>query len=115
MRSNEEQLELFADLLEPAGEILSDTEVRDALIDGKRAKAIKIAIKNHIPAVIEILALLEGEDPATYKVPGPLGMMSKLLAIVNSEEFSEVFTGQALKDDGASSGPVTDTTPDAGR
>ena len=111
MRTNEEQLELFADLIEPAGEILSDTAVVQALSDGKTMQAVKTAIKSHKTAVIEILALLDGEDLATYKVPGPLGMLKKLLAVVNSQEFQEVFIGQEQTGAAASSGPVTGNTP----
>lgn len=113
MRTNEEQLELFADLIEPAGEVLADEAVRDALIDGKPLIAVKTAIKAHKAAVIQILALLDGEDPAQYRVPGPLGMTAKLLSLVNSKEFSELFIGQAPKADAASSGPVTAPTPAA--
>ena len=111
-RTNEEQLELFADLIEPAGEIIGDKAVRDTLSAGKTAAAAKYAIKNHKKAVIEILARLDGEEPETYVVPGPLGLAAKLLAVLNTKEFSEVFIGQDQKNAAESGGPATENIGD---
>jgi len=45
-RTNEEELELFADLLEPAAEIFADPAVEDAFKSGRTvASAVKVAIK----------------------------------------------------------------------
>ena len=55
-RANEEQLELFADLLEPASEIIGDGEIAAVLKPGggKLLNAFKLALKNHKNAVIQI-------------------------------------------------------------
>lgn len=111
-RTNEEQLDLFADLIEPVGEIVADKAVRDTLAAKKTAAAAKYAIKNHKSAVIEILARLDGVEPEEYRVPGPLGLAAKLLALLNTKEFSEVFIGREQKNAAESSGPATENIGD---
>lgn len=111
-RTNEEQLELFADLIEPVGEIVGDKAVRDAIAAKQTFAAVRYAIKNHKKALIEILARLEGQDPEKYRVPGPLGLAGKAIALVNSKEFVEVFIGQDQTTAAESSGPATENIGD---
>lgn len=112
-RTNEEQLELFADLLEPAAEIISDKEVAEILRGkGKPVTAVKLAIKNHKSAVISLLAALDGTDADSYKVPSPAVLTMKLLTFLNSDELKDLFISQPQKTDAGSSGAATESTED---
>lgn len=112
-RTNEEQLELFADLLEPVAEIISDKEVAEILKGkGKPITAVKLAIKNHKGAVISILAALDGETVAEYKVPSPAGLVVKLLNLLNSPEIQDLFTLQGQTKSAVSSGSAMENTGD---
>lgn len=111
-RTNEEQLELFADLLEPAAEIIGDTEVGEVFQKGgKPIAAVKLAIKNHKAAVVEILARLDGVDPKEYEVPGPLTLSLKLFKLFSTPEVTELFTGQS-QSVAASGGSATENIGD---
>ena len=91
----DDALDLLADLLEPASEIIGDPEVKE-MFQSKEPmlKTVKIIIKNHKKAVTEILAYLDGEDPETYE-PGFLTLPIKLLEILNDRELLSVFLLQA--------------------
>ena len=92
-RTNEDSLELFADLLEPASEILSDSELSKIYNDNGTIKAVQFAIRNHKQAVIEILALVDGVKPEEYKV-NLLSLPIKVMNFLNRPEFKELFTLQ---------------------
>lgn len=113
MRTNEENLDLFAELLEPCAEIFTDPEVKENAQKGEtRIKAIKAAIKNHKQAVILLLAAIEGIDVDEYIVPPPLQFMRKLLEIINRPDVQELFTLQGLNDIAASSGSASENIED---
>lgn len=105
----EEALDLLADLIEPASEIFTDKEIAKLYKADKKGAAIAQAIKAHKKAVLTILALLEGEDPATYK-PGLFALPAKLLQLLNDPELTQLFQSQVQ--DETSSGPVTANTED---
>lgn len=112
MLSNEEALDLFADILEPAAEIFSDKAISAALNNNEKPiKAIKIAIKNHKTALIEILARLDGKDPKDYHV-GVLTLPLKAIELLNKPEVQSLFMSQAQKTDAASSGLATENIED---
>ena len=86
----EQAIDVLADILEPAAEIVSDKEVTAHYQAGNTIKAVKSALKNHKKAVIDILAYTEGEDPETYK-PNALSLPAKLLEILNDPEIMNLF------------------------
>lgn len=110
-RTNEETLELFADLLEPFGELLTDDEVKTTMQGGKILKAVSIAIKKHKSAVIEILARIDGEEPSEYKVK-ILTIPKKLIELFSNPEILDLFTAQPQTTDAAFSGSATENTGD---
>ena len=111
-RTNEEQLELFADLLEPAAEIITDKEVSGAIKAGEKPiKAVKLAIKNHKAAVIEMLARIDGVAPDKYHV-NVLTLPVKLVNLFNKPEVQELFTLQGQTDGAAASGSATENIED---
>ena len=102
----EKALDVLADLLEPASEIVSDKEVEKHYKSGQTLLAVKAALKNHKKAVIEILAITEGEDPETYK-PKVLTLPAKLLEIFNDPDIIDLFRLQG-QEDKTSSGSATE-------
>ena len=114
--TNEQKLEMFADLLEPCAAILGDKEVVGEVQrkGGTAIKAIKMALKKHSSEMVEILAILDGEDPATYEVNVAM-IPVRFLKLVNDpsmqEVFNELFTLQAQNENSASSGLATEGTP----
>ena len=111
-RENDEALELFADLLEPAAEILGDPGVAELLRGGGTlAAAVKRAVKSHKTAVVQILARLDGEDPASYRVrPAALpGRLARLLALPELRDF---FPSRGRSGACPSSGSASDSTAD---
>lgn len=110
-RTNRERLELFADLIDPAAEIVTDPEVRELLASGSAPmKAVQLAIKNHGDAVVAVLAILEETRPEEYRVPPPGEMLLKLLGLLGKPEVTSLFTLQLQRSGAASSGAATENT-----
>ena len=110
-KANEDALEAFADILEPAAEIIADDEVKGFIRDGEKLKAVKAAIKKHKSALIEILARLDGCEPDEYEV-SIFTLPAKTIAMLNSPEIQQLFTGQGQNGGVESSGSATGTTTD---
>ena len=109
-RTNEEILDLFADLIEPCSEIMGDKELATLIKNGEaKHKVASMAIKNHKKSIIEILAMIEGEDPHTYKIDMFL-LPIKVISFLNRDEISELFPLQGQKKGGESSGSATANT-----
>ena len=83
-------LDLIADIIEPATEILADPAIKEAFGRSKMA-AIKVAIKNHKSAIKEIIARLDGKKPEEYHFTA-LSLPVKLLSLLNDPELQQLFT-----------------------
>ena len=105
----EDALDILADLLEPSAEIFGDKEFAKVYKTQTRLAAVKYALKNHKKPVIQILAILDGEDPETYS-PGLMTLPLRLLEILNDPELVSLFTLQEQSADKTSSGPVMENT-----
>ena len=93
----EQALEVFADIMEPAAEILTDDEVKAFFnSDQPLVKLIAYVLKHHKKAVLEILARLDGEDPETYSV-NVLTLPKKMLELLNDPGVTDLFTSQETK------------------
>lgn len=104
-RTNEEKLDLFADLLEPVAAIFQDPEVAAAWKNDTKLAAVRKTVKNHKREIIEALALIEGEDPAEYSLDG-MRLLLKLLALLNRPDVEEMADGLfTLRDQIAASAP----------
>lgn len=88
---NEDALDLIADLIEPATQIFADPEISSAR--NNKARAVKIAIKNHKDSVIEILARLDNIPVEEYN-KNVVQMTLDLLELLNDDELMEVFSSQ---------------------
>lgn len=114
-RTNAQKLELFADLLEPVGAIIMDKAWAVKWQAGDKFGAIRAAIKGHTDQVVEILARIEGKDPATYQIDG-MALFIKLTAMFNRPDLDgmagSLFTSQPQTAGDGPSGAATETTGD---
>ena len=92
----EKALDMLADLIEPATSIMADKEIaRMAKAQMPAIKIVKLAIKNHKREVLEIMAILDGEDPKDYAEKINLFTLpARLLEILNDPDFMSLFTSQ---------------------
>lgn len=102
----EEALDVLADLIEPAAEIMQDKQLATLFREKNMAAAAKVALKNHKKAVLSILARLEDEDPDTY-APSVFALPLKLLEILNDPELVNLFTSQGQNEAQTTSGSAT--------
>lgn len=107
----EEALDLFAELIEPAAEIMADKDVVEAARGSNKARAVKVAIKAHKPAVIAILAALNGQTPEEYADKMTIFTLPvEAMRLLNDPMVQSLFTSQGQKTEDESSGSVTEGT-----
>ena len=104
----EAALDILADLIEPAGEIMSDKEIGD-VFKKNRFKAIGLAIKNHKKAVMQIMATMDGVPVDEYKC-NVFTLPVKILELLNDSELIRLFTYQGRTGDANSSGSASENT-----
>lgn len=105
----EAALDAIADLIEPITEILSDSSIEASYRDPNQnnAQLISLIIKNHKQAVIDILAILDGENPDEYvKKINLFTVPVKLMEIINDPEMKSLFPLQARQKTSESFGPA---------
>ena len=108
----QEAIDVLADLMSPASIIFTDKEVVKLLRGGEKIKAIQAMLKSHSKEVIEMLAILDREDPKTYE-PSIVTLPMKLLEFFNDPEVSELFFSQEQTKDETSSSSVTEITEES--
>ena len=109
----EAALDAFADMIDPAMEIMTDPAIATAYKDPNtnNAQVIGLIIKGHKQAVIRIMAILDGKDPETYADEiGILTLPAKLMEIINDPEVRSLFHLQGQKQVVVSSGSATGNT-----
>ena len=104
----EAALEILADLIEPAGEIMSDKEIGE-VFKKNRFRAIGLAIKNHKKAVMQIMATMDGASVDEYKC-NVFTLPVKILDLFNVPALVQLFTYQGQTGDAKSSGSVSENT-----
>ena len=106
----EAALDILADLIEPAGEIMSDKEIGEVFTKN-RFRAIGMAIKNHKKAVIQIMAIMDGVPVDEYKC-NVFTLPVKILEILNDPALVQLFTYQGQTGDANSSGSASENIGD---
>ena len=101
----EAALDILADMIEPAGEIMSDKEIGEVFKEN-RFKAIGLAIKNHKKAVMQILATMDGVPVDEYKC-NVFTLPAKILELLNDPALIQLFTYQGQTGDATSSGSAS--------
>lgn len=106
---DEKALDLLADLIEPASEILGDNAVRDAASAGKTLRAVSIAIKNHKKSVLQVLAALDGVPVEEYHC-NVMTLPLKLVELFDDPDIAQLFSFAGQKVAPNLSGSLTENT-----
>lgn len=86
-----EALDVLAEIIEPAAEIFTDENVKNALkAENNKAKAAKIILKDHNKAVLTLMATLEGVPVEEYQ-PTLFALPSLILGVLNDPELNSLF------------------------
>lgn len=110
----EKALDVLAEMIEPATEILTDPDIKSAF-ENKETKlfsVVKMMIKRHKRAVIEMLAALDGEEPNDEYVNkiGLLTLPKKLMELLQDENLGAVLPLSDQMKESESSGLATVNT-----
>lgn len=105
----EQALDVLAEIIEPAIEIMADKQFAALLRSNMGVRAAAHAIKNHKKAVLTIMAALDGEPVENYN-PSVLALPRKLLEIINDPEIVTLFQSQDQTSEAGASGPVSENT-----
>ena len=107
---NEKAIEILAEIIDPAVEIMNDTEIATILRSGKPPLfAVKRALKYHKTAIIDIVAALHGETRNTVKFTMPM-LIRDVLDMFSDPELQSVFSSQSQRNASESSGSATVST-----
>ena len=106
----EAALDILADLIEPAGEIMTDKEIGEVFKEN-RFRAIGLAIKNHKKAVMQILATMDGVPVEEYKC-NVFTLPVKILELLNDPDMIHLFTYQGQTGAASSSGSASESIED---
>ena len=104
----EAALDILADLIEPAGEIMTDKEIGE-VFKKNRFNAMGLAIKNHKKAVMQIMATMDGVPVDEYKC-NVFTLPVKILELLNDPDIVQLFTYQGQTGDANSSGSASENT-----
>ncbi|MCQ2106551.1 MAG: hypothetical protein MJZ26_12255 [Fibrobacter sp.] len=106
----EDALDLLADILEPASEIMTDKVLVDMVRNGKNPiNAVQRAIKNHKKSVLQIMATMEGVPVEEYECSF-FSLPIKLLELANDKELIKFFSMQGQTEPSVTSGSAMEIT-----
>lgn len=107
---NEAALELMANIIDPVSDIMTDKEFKEAVLtEGKKTKAVQIALRNHKESIIDIMAALEETPRDEYKA-NIIQITKSLLEFLNDKELVGLFQLQGQTEDENASGPASENT-----
>lgn len=108
----ERALEVLADIIEPALEIIQDDAIVKYMRDGHTLKAVQVALRSYKSQVIEIMATLEGKTSTEYANNVTLLTLPvALLRLFNDPDIIELlFQSQGQMMGTTSSGSATPNT-----
>ena len=98
----EAALDLLADIIEPATEIMTDPNLQKLVKAKNKGAIIKLLIKDHKKSIIEILAMIDGVPVDEYQV-NVFTLPMKLLELLNDKDLMGFFTSQGLTEEVISS------------
>ena len=112
---NEEALDLLAQIIEPASEIMSDQKIVGILKSGKPTLfVVAEVLKNHKKSTIEIIAAIHKKKPEEVKF-NVITVTRDILDILNDPQVQQVFTSQSQNLESTSSGSATESTGEDGK
>ena len=104
-------LDVLADIIEPAVEIMQDKKIATAAKAGKTLDVVKIICKHHKKSITTIMAVMEDKDPDTYEV-GVLTLPKMILDLINDPEIQMLFTSPPSKEAKKRSGKQSENIKD---
>lgn len=107
---NEQALDLLADIIEPIAHIMADDKV-EKMVKAKKPVLIIAShiLKNNKKDVIEIVAMMNGADPTTFRF-NTVTLLKDIVEIMNDPDIISLFTLQGQTTDSESSGSATVNT-----
>ena len=106
---DEAALDLLADLIEPASEILGDKSVVEAASSGNAWRAVSLAIKHHKKSVMSVLAALDGVPVEEFHC-NVMTLPTKLIELLNDPDIAQLFSFAGQTEDQTPSGSHTENT-----
>lgn len=90
----EKAIEVMADLMEPLARIFADKAVQEAVRAGEPKLLIgKKLLKGHAKEIIEVLAILDGDEPKTYaEKVNLMTLPNRLVEMMNDPLMADLFT-----------------------
>ena len=107
---NEQALDLLADIIEPIARIMADKKV-EKMVKAKKPVLVIAShiLKNNKKDVIEIVATMNGADPATFKF-NTVTLLKDIVDIMSDPDIVSLFTSQSQMTDSVPSGSATENT-----
>lgn len=109
-------IEVVADIIDPVTSIMADEEVKKLAEMKPKPPTLLIAktvLKRQKKAILEILAILHGENPKTYNpslIELPILLVNLINEIQSNEELQSLFRSQPQMSSSVSSGAVMENT-----
>lgn len=110
---DEAALDLLAELIEPAAEIMGDQEVIEAAKGENMARVASVAIKRHKKAVLCVLAALDGVPVEQYHC-NIFSLPAKLVELFNDPDIAQLFSFAGQTEDATASGSLMGNTEAVG-
>lgn len=110
---DEAALDLLADMIEPAAEIMGDKEVIEAAKGKELAKTASVIIKRHGKAVMRVLAALDGVPVEEYHC-NVFSLPAKLVELFSDPDIAQLFNFAGQKEEQTASGSHTENTEAVG-
>ena len=109
----EEALDVLADIIDPAVEIMVDPEIRKLSHENNKMAIIKAILKDHKKSIIEILATMEGMSVDEFMTKlNILTLPYKVLSLFNDKELISFFIYAGSMGDVLSSFESAENTED---
>lgn len=106
---NESALAALSDIVEPVLKIAQDEKFKKAARANDLISVVKILSKDHARETLDLLAIFDGQDPATYEVSF-FELPAKIMDLVNTPEIQTLFFSGASREEKESSGNVSENT-----
>lgn len=107
---NEDALDLLADIIEPAAEIMQDEKIVQIIRSGKPPLfAVAEILRKHKKSAVEIVAAIHKEKPQTIRF-NVISLTNDILDILNDPEIQQVFSSQSQTQESTYSGSATENT-----
>ena len=88
----EKAIEVFADLLDPVGKILTDEDIRTLVKDdAPKIEIVQKMLKKHAKEVIKMMAIIDDVPEEEYEV-NFVSLPAKLIELFNDEAVTQLFT-----------------------